>query len=304
MGSAPQVVDWNSDGEWDIISGDRYGYFNVFIREDTTLIGYYQYRLIDSTIIDVGNNSQPAVTDWNGDGKKDLILGSEAGYIYLFLNQTSDTWPMFQDYTYLQAGGQTIYIYRVNPYIFDLDRDGKKDLICGENNGYVLFFKNIGSDSNPILSFPETLKMVDGTPVRASPYPYGSRCGFGYWNNDTLPDLLLGSYDGQIRLYLGVPFVGIQREESPFLQKDFFSPFISRLPIKIRFKSPKLTTAEIWILDASGEIIWYFKNYLKGDQIIEWDGTSLKGRKVSKGIYFINIRKGEKIEKGRIIILN
>ncbi|MCS7250768.1 MAG: VCBS repeat-containing protein [candidate division WOR-3 bacterium] len=294
-------MDWNSDGEWDIISGDRSGYFNVFIREDTILTGYYRYRLIDSTIIDVGNNSQPAVTDWNGDGKKDLILGSEAGYIYLFLNQTSDTWPMFQDYTYLQAGGQIIYIYRVNPYIFDLDRDGKKDLICGENNGYVHFFKNIGSDSNPILTLPETLKMIDGTPVRPSPYPYGSRCGFGYWNNDTLPDFLLGSYDGQIRLYLGVPFVNLQ-EDLPFLQNEFSLPSISRLPIKIKLKSPKLTDNEIWISNIFGEIIWRWDNLSK--EMIEWDGRSLKGRKVSKGVYFLNIRKGKKIEKRQIILIN
>lgn len=296
-------MDWNSDGAWDIVSGDRSGYFNIFVRQDTTLIGYYRYRLMDSTIIDVGSNSQPAVSDWNGDGKKDLILGSEAGYIYLFLNQTSDTWPMFQDYTYLQAGGQTIYIYRVNPYIFDLDRDGKKDLICGENNGYVLFFKNIGSDTNPILISPETLRMVDGTPVRASPYPYGSRCGFGYWNSDTLPDFLLGSYDGQIRLYLGVPFVQIEEEELPLKKLSSF-PFINRLPIKIKLNSSRLINTEIWISNIFGEIVWRFKNQLKGNEIIEWNGRNLAGKKVSQGIYFINIKEGEKIRRERIVIVN
>ncbi|MEO0080015.1 MAG: VCBS repeat-containing protein, partial [candidate division WOR-3 bacterium] len=110
-------MDWNSDGQPDLVSGDRNGYFNVFIRDDTVLHAYYQYRLLDSTILNVGNNSQPTVADWNGDGKKDLILGTETGYIHFYPNLTSDTWPMFQDYSYVEANGAPIYLYRVNPYM-------------------------------------------------------------------------------------------------------------------------------------------------------------------------------------------
>jgi hypothetical protein len=51
----------------------------------------------------------PCVVDWNGDGKKDLLVGQFAGgKIRLYLNQGTDNAPVFKDFTYLQAGGKEI----------------------------------------------------------------------------------------------------------------------------------------------------------------------------------------------------
>ncbi len=51
----------------------------------------------------------PCVADWNGDGKKDLLVGlSAGGRIVLFLNQGTDNAPVFKNFTYLQAGGKDI----------------------------------------------------------------------------------------------------------------------------------------------------------------------------------------------------
>ncbi len=51
----------------------------------------------------------PCVTDWNSDGKKDLIVGQfKNGAIRLYLNEGTDTEPVFGDYSFLQAGGKTI----------------------------------------------------------------------------------------------------------------------------------------------------------------------------------------------------
>jgi hypothetical protein len=51
----------------------------------------------------------PCVTDWNSDGKKDLIVGQFAnGAIRLYLNEGTDTEPVFGDSTFLQAGGKPI----------------------------------------------------------------------------------------------------------------------------------------------------------------------------------------------------
>ncbi len=204
-------MDWNSDGEWDIVSGDREGYFNVFIRDGDELTAYYQCKLMDSTVLDVGSNSQPTVVDWNGDGIKDLLLGTEAGTVRFYPNRTSDTWPMFQDYVEVEAGGQVINKYRVNPYVFDLDQDGVHDLICGANDGYVCFFRNIGTNANPVLAAEETLTTTVGTSIRPSGSPYGSRCGFGDWNNDSLPDFLISGFDGLVELFRGAPFVGVEQ---------------------------------------------------------------------------------------------
>ena len=209
-------MDWNSDGEWDIVSGDREGYFNVYVMRDTVLEPHLQYPLMDLTILDVGYNSQPAVVDWNGDGKKDLLLGTEEGYVRFYENQTFDTWPMFLPFDSVEAAGQPIFLNRVNPYVFDLDQDGVRDLICGANDGYVRFYRNLGTNAEPRLAAEETLKTVTGVPIQpVLPYYYGSRCGFGDWNNDSLPDFLISGYEGMIELYLGAHEVAVQESHKP-----------------------------------------------------------------------------------------
>lgn len=51
----------------------------------------------------------PCVTDWNSDGKKDLILGHfSGGKIRLYLNRGTDKEPIFKDFEYLKAGGAEI----------------------------------------------------------------------------------------------------------------------------------------------------------------------------------------------------
>lgn len=58
--------------------------------------------------VEVGH-AVPVVTDWNADGKKDLIVGQfGGGKIRLYLNQGTDSAPVFEKFTYLRAGGSEI----------------------------------------------------------------------------------------------------------------------------------------------------------------------------------------------------
>lgn len=53
----------------------------------------------------------PTVADWNGDGKKDLIVGSFSGTpgnVRLYLNVGTDADPKFDKPTFLEANGQPI----------------------------------------------------------------------------------------------------------------------------------------------------------------------------------------------------
>ena len=53
----------------------------------------------------------PTVADWNGDGKKDLIVGSftgEPGNVRLFLNVGTDAEPKFDKAVFMEAGGVPI----------------------------------------------------------------------------------------------------------------------------------------------------------------------------------------------------
>jgi len=47
--------------------------------------------------LDVGSNSSPDVADWNGDGKKDLIIGNDDGEIYIFFNKGTNEDPQYEN---------------------------------------------------------------------------------------------------------------------------------------------------------------------------------------------------------------
>ena len=55
--------------------------------------------------------SVPCVADWNGDGKKDLLIGYFfQGWIYLYINSGTDNEPVFNSEEILKAGGSTISV--------------------------------------------------------------------------------------------------------------------------------------------------------------------------------------------------
>jgi len=294
-------VDWNSDGEMDIISGDRTGYLNVFVRDDTTMTAYTQYKLMDSTILKVGANSQPAVVDWNGDDKKDLLLGCEAGQVFVYLNQTSDSWPMFQAGETLLAAGVPIVLNRVNPYVFDLDRDGVHDLICGANDGYVRFYRNTGSNEVPELAAEETLKLLDGTPILApGTYSAGSRCGFGYWDADTLPDFLLSAYDGTVALYRGGVLTGVEEgKPTPVRLALHAGPSPTTGSSTISCEAPG--SAELVVCDNLGRVVRHL-GVLSGRSVQSWDGRNDSGVRLNSGVYFCRLTGSGQTASARIVL--
>lgn len=64
----------------------------------------------DGEIIDVAvGHLVPCFSDWNADGKRDLIVGQfSGGKIRLYLNQGTDKDPAFKGFEFLKAGGAEI----------------------------------------------------------------------------------------------------------------------------------------------------------------------------------------------------
>lgn len=59
--------------------------------------------------VGTGGNASPFMTDWNGDGKQDLLLGQyDGGKIRFYANTGSNYNPTFGDFSYLQADGSDI----------------------------------------------------------------------------------------------------------------------------------------------------------------------------------------------------
>ena len=299
-------MDWNSDGDADIISGDRNGYFNVWIWDDTGLVAYTQYLKTDSTPINVGANSYPTVIDWNGDGKKDLLLGCENGQVLFWPNVGENTWPMFQAAESVVAGRDPLYQYRVNPFVVDLDRDGVNDLACGDGNGYVLFYRNMGSNSSPVLAWAETLKTSGGQPVMSGGTVYGSRCWFGFWDADTLPDILLSAYDGNVELFRGMWPVGVgEGKPVPACLALRAGPSPTNgSSVAIRYTLDAQRHTLLQIHDLTGRVVRTLcaSTIDRGAYNVAWDGRNDSGAEVNSGIYFCRLYASGQTASARIVV--
>ncbi len=78
----PTAVDLDNDGDYDIVSGDRYGYIKIFLNEgDLTNPAFTDFLALDQTQTPINLNykSAPAFADLNGDGNIDLIAGIHDG---------------------------------------------------------------------------------------------------------------------------------------------------------------------------------------------------------------------------------
>ena len=292
-------MDWNSDGHPDLVSGDRNGYFNVWIWRDTGFAAYLQYQKMDMTPLNVGANSYPFMIDWNGDSKKDLIIGSENGQVLFYRNMGSDTWPTFQVVETVAAGGAPINLYRVNPGVTDMDRDGINDLVCGANDGYIYFFRNSGSNDDPVLEAAETLKTVAGLPVQGSGI-FGSRCWFGQWDSDTVPDLLVSTYDGYVELFRGQFLTGVEEgKQAPARLALRAGPNPTAGRTTLWCEAP--ANAELVVCDGLGRVVRHL-GVSSGRSARTWDGRNDSGAEVQSGVYFCRLTGSGQTVSGRIVL--
>ena len=64
-----------------------------------------------STQIDVGWFASPYICDWDGDNRKDMIVGQfTGGYIRFYPNIGQDEDPVFNGYQFLSASGSQITV--------------------------------------------------------------------------------------------------------------------------------------------------------------------------------------------------
>ncbi|MFH2002212.1 MAG: VCBS repeat-containing protein, partial [Planctomycetota bacterium] len=133
--------------------------------------------------------------DWNEDGKKDLITGERDGFIRIYLNTNTDEEPIFNGYDKVKLGGIDFDCGSTSvPCIVDWNNDGKKDLLCGEDNGKIFLLINEGTNAVPLFNssvfLKEAFNDIDvGT--RASPTVVD-------WNRDGNKDLIVGETYGNL----------------------------------------------------------------------------------------------------------
>ena len=146
--SAPYLVDWNEDGNTDLLVGNGGGYLHLFLNQGSG--GFVPGVMIKAAgkDLDVGSNASPCVVDWNGDGKKDLVMGKGNGEVYVYLNEGTNEQPIFGKSIQLN-GGKLDVGSNSSLDVVDWNGDGKKDLVVGNSDGEIFVFINRGTNYEP-----------------------------------------------------------------------------------------------------------------------------------------------------------
>ena len=138
--------------------------------------------------------------DVDGDSKPDLFIGLENGSILFRKNVSTGSTPLFAAATasYQDNNGTPINAGQfASPQLFDLNKDGKLDLLIGQKTGEIMYYRNIGTSTVPSFQLETNiLGNVDVSTTTPDGFPYPHF----FLHNDTTY-LLVGAYDGQIRFY-------------------------------------------------------------------------------------------------------
>jgi hypothetical protein len=207
--SHPVFFDWDGDGLKDLlISND--GYYEG--GSSVSKVAYYknisqganhQFQNINDSIINFRSlniiGTRLAFGDLNNDGDQDMLVGDVTGRLNYFQNIGTVTNPNF---IFSQTYYQNIDVGAdAAPQLVDVNRDGLLDLLIGERNGNINYYRNSGSLSFPVFSF-ETDSFGKFN-VGAGTYGIGYSVPLLYDVNGNY-ELLVGSYKGTLFHYINI----------------------------------------------------------------------------------------------------
>ncbi len=167
----PCVVDWENDGDWDIVSGGENGYIYLFLNtnNNTTkqfnnpsrlLVNYSTYNQNSRTsgsyrwglFEGAAGYTAPVVIDWDNDNDLDIITqDAESAKTYFIKNTGSRNNPSFTNAAaeLTLNSGNFHNMWRTRPGIVDYDNDGDLDLIVQTSDRKLkVYSRNSGSDTD------------------------------------------------------------------------------------------------------------------------------------------------------------
>ena len=187
---APRAVDWDGDGTLDLLSGSM-GRRLYFFRGRSVAGALRFERPLNFRFggrdLVLPDRLFPGVTDWNGDGRPDLLVSTDPGHVVVYSGD--QTLELGQADTLLHSSGKPIILHdywerrkgnRSGFTSVDWDGDGHRDLIVYQFHRGVFLFRNAGNDT-----FGEEELLVPLYSHLAGPSVID-------WNKDGYLDLLIG----------------------------------------------------------------------------------------------------------------
>jgi len=243
----PLLFDFNGDGLTDLLAGN-YGYYDTSFYENGVLhsefisqLAYFQntgsasepfFQLITDDLSGLSDLKMqaifPAAGDLNGDHKPDLILGQMDGTLVFFPNTSTSPGnlsfgPPQWNYQMIDVGEYSA------PQLFDLDRDGLPDLVIGERNGNLNYYRNTGSSDTPGFTFvTDSLGKVNVTNYAISYDGYSTP--FFFRDQEQKTGLVVGCEEGKIHYFKNIS----QNPEERYRESDSLFSLIGIPPTSFR----------------------------------------------------------------------
>ncbi|MDZ4689232.1 MAG: VCBS repeat-containing protein [Planctomycetaceae bacterium] len=161
----PTAIDWDADGDLDLIVGDEDGRVAFIEHTGRVTHGVPEFKpptyfQQEAKELKFGALVTPVGVDWDGDGDDDLVCGNTSGNIGWFENLDGGHLPKWSAPRLLEVDGKPIRL-QAGPNgsiqgpaeakwgyttlsVADWDHDGKQDLVVNSIWGKVVWFKNLG----------------------------------------------------------------------------------------------------------------------------------------------------------------
>jgi hypothetical protein len=196
--ATPVGVDWDGDGDVDIISGNTAG--NIAFFENLSGPGVEEPKWSAPVLLEAGGKvirlmagpngsiqgpcefkwgyTTLTVADWNGDGLRDLMVNSILGKVEWYQNIGTKEKPVLAaaqpvevewdgeqpelSYGWMKPEGKALLTqWRTTPVAVDWDGDGLMDLVMLDHEGYLAFFKREKREDGLVLRHPQRAFVAD-----------------------------------------------------------------------------------------------------------------------------------------------
>ena len=228
-------LDWDRDGDTDLIVGQEDGRVALVEHTGKVLDGMPQFaaprffqQIADE--LKFGALSTPVGVDWDADGDDDIICGNTAGEIAFIENLDGKMPPKWAAPKLLAAGGETIRIMAgpngsiqgpaeakwgyTTQTVADWDHDGLLDIVVNSIWGKVIWYRNIGTKTEPRLAAAKPVQVAWKGGQAPKPAwnwwdPRGNNLVTQWrttpvavdWTRDGLVDLVMLDHEGYLALF-------------------------------------------------------------------------------------------------------